>query len=212
MQTELRVLVADDHPVYRDGVASALSGQPGLKLVAAYGDGPAALDAIRQERPDVAVLDHNLPGLAGREVIEAIAKESLPTRALVLSGFVDPSVVHAALAAGAAGYLSKDADPAEIVQAVVAVGQGDTVLSQDVQAALAGQIRRERADHRKLLTARETAVLRLLAEGLSAARIGKELSISATTVKTHLQHAYDKLGVSSGAAAVTQAIRRGILQ
>jgi two-component system, NarL family, nitrate/nitrite response regulator NarL len=186
--------------------------QPGLTLVAAYGDGAAALDAIREERPDVAVLDHNLPGLAGREVIEAIAEEALPTRALVLSGFLDPAVVHAALAAGAAGYVSKDADPAEIVDAVVAVGHGDTVLSQDVQAALAGQIRRERADHRQLLTAREVAVLRLLAEGLSAARIGKELSISATTVKTHLQHAYDKLGVSSGAAAVTQAIRRGILQ
>ncbi len=212
MQSTLRVVVADDHPVYRRGVETALASERGLTLVAACGDGAEALEAIRDERPDVAVLDHNLPGLAGRDVIEAIGREELPTRALVLSGFVDPSVVHAALAAGAAGYLSKDAEPAEIAEAVVAVGHGETVLSQDVQAALAGQIRRERADHRQLLTARETAVLRLLAEGLSAGRIGKELSISATTVKTHLQHAYDKLGVSSGAAAVTQAIRRGILQ
>lgn len=212
MQTSLRIVVADDHPVYRHGVTTALSEQPGLTLVAAVGDGAQALETIRDERPDVAILDHNLPGMAGRDVIEAIAEEDLPTRALVLSGFVDASVVHAALAAGAYGYLSKDAEPADIVDAVVAVGQGDTVLSPDVQAALAGQIRRERSDHRQLLTARETAVLKLLAEGLSAARIGKELSISATTVKTHLQHAYDKLGVSSGAAAVTQAIRRGILQ
>lgn len=212
MQTDLRIVVADDHPVYRHGVTTALSEQPGLTLVAAVGDGAQALETIRDERPDVAILDHNLPGMAGRDVIEAIAEEDLPTRALVLSGFVDASVVHAALAAGAYGYLSKDAEPSDIVDAVVAVGQGDTVLSPDVQAALAGQIRRERSDHRQLLTARETAVLKLLAEGLSAARIGKELSISATTVKTHLQHAYDKLGVSSGAAAVTQAIRRGILQ
>lgn len=212
MQTELRVLVADDHPLYRDGVASAVRARPELELVAACADGRSALEGIRRHEPDVAVLDLGLPAMHGREVIETAANEGLPTRALVVSGYVDAPVVHAVLAAGACGYLSKSAGADEIAEAAVAVGNGSTVLGPDIQASLAGHLRRERAGARPILTDREIGVLRLLGEGFGAQQIGRELSISITTVKSHLQHAYDKLGVSTGPAAVSQAIRRGLIR
>ena len=212
MQTELRVLVADDHPVYREGVSSAVCAREELELVATAEDGERALEAIRRHAPDVAVLDLGLPGMHGRDVIEAAGRERLPTRALVVSGYVDAPLVHAVLGAGAAGYLSKSVAAEEIAEAAVRVGRGGTVLGAEVQASLAGHIRRERAETRQLLTSREVGVLRLLGEGLAAAQIGRELSISVTTVKSHLQHVYDKLGVSTGPAAVSQAIRRGLLE
>jgi two-component system nitrate/nitrite response regulator NarL len=208
---QLSVVVADDHPVYREGVARALDAREELELVAVCEDGPGALTELRRRAPDVAVLDLGLPGMHGREVIEAAVAAGLPTRPLVVSGYVDPPLVHAVLAAGAAGYLSKASPAEEIADAAVAVGRGGTVLGGDVQASLTGHLRRERLSARQLLTAREVGVLRLLAEGLGAAQIGRELSISITTVKSHLQHVYDKLGVSTGPAAVRQAARRGML-
>lgn len=205
------MVIADDHPVYREGVAQAVREREELELVAVCEDGPSALAELRRHRPDVAVLDLGLPGMHGRDVIEAASAAHLPTRPLVVSGYVDPPLVHAVLGAGAAGYLSKSVAAEEIARAAVAVGRGETVLGAEIQASLAGHIRRERSDARQVLTAREVGVLRLLADGLSAAHIGRELSISVTTVKSHLQHVYDKLGVSTGPAAVRQATRRGLL-
>jgi two-component system nitrate/nitrite response regulator NarL len=211
VQTELRVLVADDHPVYREGIARALDARPELRLVATCSDGREALEELRRHAPDVAVLDLGMPGMHGREVIETAARDGLPTRPLVVSGYVDAALVHAVLGAGASGYLSKSVGAEQIADAAVAVGRGETVLGADVQASLARHLRRERVDARQLLTARERDVLRLLADGCSAARIARELSIGVTTVKSHLQHVYDKLGVSTGPAAVSQAIHRRLL-
>lgn len=205
------MLLADDHPVYRDGVAAALRGDGRVSVVAVCEDGPAALEDLRRHRPDVAILDLGLPGMHGRRVIEEAAKAEIPTAILVVSGHVDAQIVRSVLGAGARGYLSKAARATEIAEAAVAVAEGATVLAPEIQASLAEQFRGESAQSRQVLTEREVGVLRLLAEGRSAAQIGQELSISATTVKSHLQHVYDKLGVATGPAAVSQAIHRGLL-
>jgi two-component system nitrate/nitrite response regulator NarL len=211
VQTELRTLVADDHPIYRDGLTNAVDRHERLELVAVCADGPAALEGLERHRPDVAILDLGLPGMNGREVIARAADDGIATPVLVVSGHVDGQIVRAVLAAGAVGYLSKASTSSAIAEAAVAVAAGETVLGPEVQASLAVQLRAEGAQVRQLLTPREVGVLRLLADGLGAAQIGRELSISATTVKSHLQHVYDKLGVTTGPAAVSQAIRRGLL-
>lgn len=212
MQTELRTLVADDHPVYRDGLTRAVERHERLALVAVCGDGPDALEGLARHRPDVAILDLGLPGMNGREVVARATADGIDTPVLVVSGHTDAQIVRSVLGAGAGGYMSKAATSAEIADAAVAVADGATVLSRDIQASLAEQFRGEGAQARHLLTPREVGVLRLLAEGLGAPQIGRELSISATTVKSHLQHIYDKLGVTGGPAAVSHAMRRGLLE
>jgi two-component system nitrate/nitrite response regulator NarL len=211
VQTELRTLVADDHPLYRDGLTNAVDRHERLELVAVCEDGLAALEGLARHRPDVAILDLGLPRLNGREVIARASGDGIPTPVLVVSGHVDGQIVRSVLAAGAGGYLSKSSTSSAIAEAAVAVAAGETVLGPEVQASLAEQLRSEGAHARQLLTPREVGVLRLLADGLGAAQIGRELSISATTVKSHLQHIYDKLGVTTGPAAVSHAIRRGLL-
>jgi two-component system, NarL family, nitrate/nitrite response regulator NarL len=212
VETALRTLVAEDHPVYREGLTAAVEADARLDLVAVCEDGPTALEALARQAPDVALVDLGLPGANGREVIESATRRSIATPILVVSGHTDAHVVRAALTAGAAGYVSKSARGADIAEAAVAVGRGQTVLGPEIQAALAGHLRQEGTNDRQLLSAREVGVLRLLAQGHGAAQIGRELSISVTTVKSHLQHVYDKLGVATGAAAVSQAIRRGLLE
>lgn len=211
MQARLRTLVADDHPVYRDGLSAAVEDDDRLELVAVCEDGPTAIDQLARHHPDVAVVDLALPGADGREVIERASSEGIATRILVVSGHVDAHIVRSVLGAGAAGYVSKSARAAEIAEAAVAVARGGTVLGPEIQAALAERFRGENANGRQQLTEREISVLQLLAQGHGAAQIGRDLSISVTTVKSHLQHIYDKLGVATGPAAVSQAIRRGLL-
>ncbi len=211
MQREVHTLVADDHPVFREGIAAMVREDDRMCLVGVCDDGPSALEAMSRQRPDVAILDLGLPRLHGREVIEQAAAAGIATAVLVVSGHVDGQIVRSVLGAGATGYLSKSAPARDIAHAAVAVARGETVLGSEIQAALAAQCRGEGSQARQL-TEREVGVLRLLADGLGAAQIGRELSISATTVKSHLQHVYDKLGVATGPAAVSQALRRGLLR
>ena len=218
MSAPVTVLVADDHPLYRDGIARALDRREGLELVAEVGDGDAAFDAIRRLRPDVAVLDIRMPGRDGVEVVEAVRAAGLATRLMLLSAYGDQPLVLAALAAGADGYLGKDADRGTICDAVATVAGGETYLDPAHQAALVGQIARRSSEPvaapaapASTLTAREHEVLRLIAEGLSAPAIAERLQLSAATVKTHLGHLYGKLGVSERAAAVAEAMRSGLL-
>jgi two-component system, NarL family, nitrate/nitrite response regulator NarL len=211
VQEARRTLVAEDHPVYRDGLLAAVEADARLELVAVCEDGPTAIEELARKAPDVALVDLGLPGANGQEVIERAAGRGIGTPILVVSGHTDAHIVRNALAAGAAGYVSKASRAADIAEAAVAVAGGQTVLGPEIQASLAEQLRREGVNGRQLLSAREVGVLRLLAQGQGAAQIGRELSISVTTVKSHLQHVYDKLGVATGAAAVSQAIRRGLL-
>lgn len=207
----LRVLIADDHPVFREGVAAALRRQDDFELVAECRTADEAAERIRELGPDVAILDNRMPGTATREVIAQLTGEGVGTRVLVLSAHDDAENVGAALEAGAAGYLTKEAERSVICEAVRRVARGETVIAYEVQAALAERLRSATARPRALLTEREQQVLQFLAEGKSAPAIAEELVLSATTVKTHLGNLYEKLGVSDRAAAVAEAMRRGLI-
>jgi two-component system nitrate/nitrite response regulator NarL len=207
------VLVADDHPLFREGIARAVRERPDLELVAEVADGAAALDAIRETSPAVAVVDLRLPGLDGIGIANAVSRDRLPTRVLLLSAFTEPQLVYEAMAAGAAGYFSKDADREDVLDAIAAAARGESRVDPSLQGGLFDELRQRTADsERPLLTARESEIVRLMAEGLSAPAIGKRLFLAATTVKSHQAHIYEKLGVSDRAAAVAEAMRRGLLE
>jgi two-component system nitrate/nitrite response regulator NarL len=208
----VRVYLADDHPLYLDGVARAVRDQAELELVGTGADGREALAAIRELAPDVAVLDVQMPGLEGTEVVRAVKRDGLPTRIVLLSAFLDPPVVYQAVAAGAKAYLSKGSSRERICTTIAKVARGEVVLSPEIQAGLAGEIQLRAREERPVLTAREREVLDLTAEGRSAPEIGRELHLSPATVKTHMQNLFTKLGVSDRAAAVAEAMRRGLLE
>jgi two-component system nitrate/nitrite response regulator NarL len=207
----IRVVIADDHPLYRTGLVDTVKRRPDLELVGQAEDGESALDEIRSTGPDVCVLDVKMPGLGGVDVLKALEREGLTVRVVFVSAYFDSDVVYGALGSGASGYLSKDSTGDEICDALVAASHGRTTLGTDVQAAVAQEIRRRSGDQERLLTPRENEVLRMTADGLSAPDIARKLHLGATTVKTHLQRVYEKLGVSDRAAAVAEAMRRGIL-
>lgn len=206
------VMVADDHPVYREGIVRAVKERPELELIAEAATGREALQAIRGLRPDVAILDMRLPELDGRQVLNVIERERLPTRVLFVSAYMDSEIVYAAIGAGARGYLSKEATRQRICEAVTAIARGGTLLAAELHDGLAREIKLRSSDETPVLTPREQEILALTAEGLSAPEIGRRLYLSPATVKTHLQHLYGKLGVSDRAAAVAEAMRRGLLE
>jgi two-component system nitrate/nitrite response regulator NarL len=206
------VVVADDHPMYRRGVAGGLSGSGRVVVVAEAGDGREALEAIREHRPQVAVIDYRLPALDGSQVANAVHRDELPTRVLILSAFTDSALVYRAIEQGAAGYLPKESRQTEILDAVLACARGETVVPPAVASGLAEELRRHAAGGRTLLTPRESQVLTLMAQGKSVPAIAEELVLGATTVKTHVGHLYEKLGVSDRAAAVAEAMRRGLIE
>jgi two-component system nitrate/nitrite response regulator NarL len=206
------VLVADDHPLFREGIARALRERPGLELIAEVGDGRSALERIRDLRPAVAVVDLRLPELDGVAIVNAVTRDRLPTRVLVLSAFNEPRLVYEAMAAGAAGYFTKDADREAVLDAIAALARGEDRVEPGLQAALFAEVRAHAADHeRPVLTPRELEILRLIADGLTAPAIGKRLYLATATVKSHQARMYEKLGVSDRAAAVAEAMRRGLL-
>jgi two-component system nitrate/nitrite response regulator NarL len=207
------VLIADDHPLFREAIARVIRSRPDLELVAEAVDGRAALDKIRELAPDVAVIDVRMPELDGSDVLASLREEGLRTNVVFLSAFLDSKTVYDAVAAGASAYLSKEADSEEIVDAIAAAARGETILGPEVQTGLAEQIRfREENDARPRLSDREHEVLKLIAQGLSAPEIGERIHLSTATVKTHLQHLYEKLGVSERAAAVAEGMRRGLVE
>ena len=208
----VRVLVADDHPLFREGVARAIKEWPELELIGEVADGRSALELIRSEVPHVAIVDMRLPELDGAQVAAAVTRDGLTTRVLLLSAFADEQIVFRALEAGAAGYLTKDATRDEIARATLAVGRGGTVLAPELAAGLASQIRLRGQDDTPVLTTREREVLALLCEGRSAPQIAQKLFLGTTTVKSHLGRLYEKLGVSDRAAAVAEAMRRGLIE
>ena len=206
------VLIADDHPLFRDAIARVIAERADLERVAEAADGRAALAKIRELQPDVAVIDVRMPQLDGSDVLLALREEGLRTNVVFLSAFLDPKTVYDAVAAGANAYLSKEAETDEIVTAILAAARGETILGPEVQTGLAEQIRfREENESRPRLSEREHEVLGLIAEGLSAPEIGERIHLSTATVKTHLQHLYEKLGVSERAAAVAEGMRRGLV-
>jgi two-component system, NarL family, nitrate/nitrite response regulator NarL len=207
------VVVADDHPLFREGIERAVRQRPELELVGAAADGREALARIRELEPRVAVLDLRLPGLDGLQVLNALTRDGVPSRVLFLSATGEPEVVYRAVQAGAAGYFRKEADRDAILNGIAAVAAGRTAIEPELQAGVFDQIRlRGTGEDRPILTAREREVLTLLAEGLTGPQIAERLIVALPTVKTHQARLYDKLGVSERAAAVAEAMRRGLLE
>ncbi len=209
---KVRVVVADDHPVYREGVVRALNASGQVEIVAESADGRSALAAVQEHEPDVALLDYKLPLLDGLAVTHAIVRDRLPTRVVLLSAFTDGGIVYRALEGGAAGYLAKEARREEIVDAVLACARGENVVPKELASGLVAEIRLRSSNSGPVLTERESQVLRLISDGKSVPEIATDLFLGATTVKTHVQHLYEKLGVSDRAAAVAEAMRRGLLE
>jgi two-component system nitrate/nitrite response regulator NarL len=207
----IRVLLADDHPLFLRSVAGAVQERPSLQLVGQVTDGRRALEEIRALVPDVAVVDVRMPGMTGTEVAAAATAEGLATRILILSAYVDDDLVYETLAAGAAGYVSKELDRDQILDAVATVAGGEAVVSATAQTGLVRELQRRGAFVRPQLSDRELEILSLVAHGLSTPEIAAELQLSSATVKNHLQKIYDRLGVSDRTSAVVTALRRGLL-
>jgi len=207
----IRVLAADRQPLFREAVARAVRQRSRLQLVAEVADGRAALDGIERHMPDVAIVDIRLPGLDGARVLNAVVRDRLPTRVLLLAGVLDGSAAYEALEAGAAGWVSKAAGEAELCAAIIATAQGQVALTSDAQTAVAAEIRRRATASEPVLSDREWLVLRLVADGWSASDIGHEIHLSTGSVKSSLLKLYKRLGVSERAAAVAVAMRRGLI-
>jgi DNA-binding NarL/FixJ family response regulator len=205
----IRIVIADDHPVFRAGLQGLLSGQEDFQVVGEAGNGREAVDLVRLASPDVLLTDLQMPELDGVHAIREIRTASPKTRILVLTTYDSDGDILRAVEAGATGYLLKDTPREELFKAIRATARGDSVLSPTVASKLVG---RARAPLDRSLSAREIEVLRLVARGTSNKIIGKELRISEATVKTHLLHIFAKLAVDDRTAAVTAAMERGVLR
>jgi two-component system nitrate/nitrite response regulator NarL len=208
----VRVVVGDDHPLFREGVVRALTGSGQISVVAEAQDGAGALALIREHQPDVALLDYRMPELDGTQVAAAVRRDELRTRVLLLSAHDDAAIVYHALAEGAAGFLSKESTRAELVSAVLDCARGRDVVTASLTAGLAGEIRKRAQPAGPSLSTREREVLQMIADGLTVPAMAKQLFLAPSTVKTHVQRLYEKLGVGDRAAAVAEAMRRGLLE
>jgi DNA-binding NarL/FixJ family response regulator len=204
----IRILLVDDHPVVRLGLRGMLDAEPDLTVVGEASSGPAGVEAAAAERPDIVLMDLRMPDGDGVSATEQILARVPGVRVMVLTTYESDRDILRAIEAGACGYLLKDASPAELADAVRAAARGETVLSPSVATTLVRQVRRPAPP---ALSARETEVLRLVAAGRTNADIGKQLFISEATVKTHLLRVFNKLDVADRTAAVTTAMRLGLL-
>jgi two-component system, NarL family, nitrate/nitrite response regulator NarL len=207
----IRVYLADDHPLFLRSIAGAVEERPSLELVGQARDGLSALEDIRRLRPDVAVVDVRMGGKTGAEIVAAATMEGLETRILILSAYLEDDLVYDTLASGAMGYLSKEMDREEIMDAVATVARGEVVVAPAVQTGLVRELRRRGPLARPELSARELEILSLAAQGKSTPEIAAALRLSGATVKTHLQKIYDRLGVNDRTSAVVVAMRRRLL-
>jgi len=205
--TAIRVLLADDHPVVREGLRGMLAAEPDIEIVGEAASGPEAVALAGRLRPDVVLMDLRMPGGDGVEATRRLAG----TTVVVLTTYDSDTDILRAVEAGAAGYLLKDTPRAVIADRLRAAARGETVLAPAVAGRLFGRMRSAQAPRAEQLTERETEVLALAARGLTNAQIGRELSIGEATVKTHLLRASGKLGVSGRTAAVTRAMETGAL-
>lgn len=204
----LRVLIVDDHPVVRTGLAGMLAAEDDLEIVGEAGNGEEAVAAAGQMRPDVVLMDLRMRRVDGAEATARIVAADPNIKVLILTTYDTDSDIIRAVEAGATGYLLKDTPRTELAAAVRAAARGETVLAPPVAARLVNRLRTPTWEQ---LTPREAEVLAAVARGLSNAEVGRELFIGEATVKTHLLRIFAKLGVDDRTAAVTLAYERGIL-
>ncbi|GAA2822562.1 response regulator [Nonomuraea rubra] len=206
-EAPIRLLIADDHPIVRDGLRGMFAGDPGFEVLGEAADGAQAVALAQALRPDVILMDLRMPGMDGVAAIKELARVGSAARVLVLTTYDTDRDVMPAVEAGATGYLLKDTGRDELVRAVRTAARGEAVLSPSVATRLLGQVRTP-ADP---LSARELEILRLIADGATNREAAARLFISEATVKSHVLHIYTKLGVNDRAAAVATAFRRGLL-
>jgi two-component system, NarL family, response regulator len=201
----LTVLVADDHPVVREGLVALINRRPDMTVVAQAGNGPNAVERFLDQVPDIALLDLRMPVMDGVEVVIAICNKFPAARLIILTSYQGEDDIYRALCAGAKGYVLKDAPMEELLECIRAVSAGGTWIPPAVAAKLAKRV----AD--KALTRRETQVLVVMAAGKSNKEIGVALNISEATVKVHVTHLLAKLKAGGRTEAINLAVRRGLV-
>jgi DNA-binding NarL/FixJ family response regulator len=215
----IRVVLADDQSVIREALALLLSATGDIEVVATAADGNDAIARVLEHRPDVALLDLQMPGMGGTDATAALAAQTPDVRVLILTTYADDDAILPALRAGAVGYLTKDASSEELVDAIRAVAAGRTTLDANVQRRLVEMLREPSRSEpqseppsvpREGLTRREVDIVRLVAEGLTNQQIARRLVISEATVKTHLNHVLSKLDVDGRPGLVAWAWRQGL--
>jgi DNA-binding NarL/FixJ family response regulator len=205
----IRLLIADDHPVVRDGLSGMFSGDDGFEVIGQAANGAQAVTLACALEPDVILMDLRMPEMDGVAAIAELARRKVAARVLVLTTYDTDSDVVRAVEAGATGYLLKDSPRGDLLRAVRAAARGEAALSPSVATRLLGQVR---APAQEPLSQREFEVLELVARGATNREAAAQLFISEATVKTHLLHIYAKLGVSDRAAAVAEGFQRGLLR
>ncbi|MEV4835854.1 response regulator transcription factor [Nonomuraea sp. NPDC049486] len=203
----IRLLIADDHPIVRDGIRGMFAGDPDFEVLAEAENGARAVELARALSPDVILMDLRMPGMDGVAAIKELTRLGIGARVLVLTTYDTDRDVLPAIEAGATGYLLKDTRRDDLIRAVRTAARGESVLSPSVATRLVGQVRTP-ADP---LSARELEVLDLIAQGTTNREVAARLFVSEATVKSHLLHIYAKLGVNDRAAAVAVAFRRGLI-
>jgi DNA-binding NarL/FixJ family response regulator len=213
---QVSVMIVDDHAVVREGLRAFLALQDGLEIVGEAGDGAEAIEEARRSRPDVILMDLVMPRLDGVGAMRELRRELPECRVIELTSFLDDDRLLPAIQAGAAGYLLKNADPAQLARAVREAHEGGAIIDPTVAARLIGALADDRpaaaaAPASEELTTREREVLELIAGGRSNKRIAFELGISEKTVKTHVGHVLAKLGVNDRTQAAMLAVRQGLV-
>ena len=214
--TPLRLLIADDHTLVRQGLRRILESQPGWEVVAETGDGREAVRLASELRPDVVLLDIAMPHLNGVEAMQQIERRVPGVRVLVLSMYSDEAYVTRAIRAGASGYLLKDSADTDLIKGITAVAQGKSFFSPAAARVIVDNYARPTAtgvaDRFDSLSEREREVFQLVAEGYSNKEVAEMLHISPATVETHRAHVMEKLDLHSTAELVLCAVRRGIVR
>jgi NarL family two-component system response regulator LiaR len=208
----IRVLIADDHAVVRQGLRTFLDLQEDIDVVGEAADGEEAVDAADRLAPDVVLMDLVMPRLDGAEAISRMRERGLPARVIVLTTFLDDDKLFAAVHAGAAGYLLKDVQPQELVGAIRAAHAGGSPVDPAAASKLLEEVSSRRRPDSDLLTPREQEVLRLIACGRSNKLIARDLGLSEKTVKTHVSNILGKLGLTDRTQAAVYAVKEGLVE
>lgn len=209
---KIRVLLADDHALFRRGMAELLWDQPGFELVGEVGSGPEAVALAARSEPDVVLLDIHMPAGSGLEAVQPL-KEGGDIKVLMLTVSDKDRDLMAAIKAGADGYLLKNAEPRQLFRAIRRVTEGESILSPEVTAkVMRWAAERPPAGEKVALSPREREVLQYLAQGKTSGEIASELVISISTVKTHVHHILQKLEAANRAEAVAKAASKGLLE
>jgi DNA-binding NarL/FixJ family response regulator len=209
----IKILIADDHPVVREGLFAMLKRQQDFEVVGEARDGVEAVNETKELSPDVVLMDLRMPELDGVEAIHQIKAAKPNTQVIILTTYSDDEYIFRGIEAGARAYLLKDAPREELFKAIRAVHRGESLIQPVVASKLLDRLTElsRRSPSSEELSGRELEVLRLMAKGAANKEIGAQLSISQSTVKTHISNIFQKLGVNDRTGAVTEALKRGII-